>query len=264
MTTRTSPGDLTGQDALPFRPRVIAHRGSSGDHPEHTIEAYRQAIADGADGLECDVRLTADGHLVCLHDRTVARTSDGHGAVSTLTLAQLRALDFGSWKTGRPAAVLELRELLELVRDAGRPLELFVETKHPNRHGGLVERRLVELLRHHGLPAPGRPRSVRVMSFSRLALVRLRRMAPGLPLAFLGNGVPLPHGGRLPAGAQAAAPSITAVRERPGSVRRLHDAGKEFYVWTVDEISDIELCIRLGVDAVITNRPRLVREMLDG
>ena len=86
-------------EPAPHRIQVIAHRGSSEDAPEHTLAAYRQAIEDGADALECDVRLTADGHLVCVHDRRVNRTSNGRGAVSTLELAQLNELDFGSWMT---------------------------------------------------------------------------------------------------------------------------------------------------------------------
>ena len=85
--------------------QVVAHRGASEDAPEHTLAAYRKAIEDGADALECDVRLTADGHLVCVHDRTVARTSNGRGVVSTLELAQLAELDFGSWKRAADAAL---------------------------------------------------------------------------------------------------------------------------------------------------------------
>ena len=94
----------------------------------------KKAIEEGADALECDVRLTADGHLVCVHDRRVNRTSNGRGAVSALELADLAALDFGSWKSGDEApdwevtpedradtSVLTLERLLELVADAGRP-----------------------------------------------------------------------------------------------------------------------------------------------
>ncbi len=82
------------------RPQVVAHRGASDREPEHTLAAYLQAIELGADALECDVRLTADGHLVCVHDRTVNRTSNGTGIVSTLELAQLEGLD---WVTSRAA-----------------------------------------------------------------------------------------------------------------------------------------------------------------
>ena len=80
---------------------VVAHRGSSGVHAEHTLTAYEKAITEGADALECDVRLTRDGVLVCVHDRRVDRTSDGRGVVSTLELADLGELDFSSWHPSR-------------------------------------------------------------------------------------------------------------------------------------------------------------------
>src|ERR687890_2755609 len=79
-------------------PRVIAHRGSSAARAEHTLGAYLKALDDGADGLECDVRLTRDGHLVCVHDRRIDRTSNGRGVLSTLELAELTELDWGSWR----------------------------------------------------------------------------------------------------------------------------------------------------------------------
>jgi glycerophosphoryl diester phosphodiesterase len=83
--------------ALGGHPFVVAHRGASAERPEHTRAAYELALSEGADGVECDVRLTRDGHLVCVHDRRVDRTSNGTGLVSEMTLAQLRDLDFGSW-----------------------------------------------------------------------------------------------------------------------------------------------------------------------
>src|SRR3954466_7422338 len=73
--------------------QVVAHRGASEDVPEHTLAAYRKAIEDGAEALECDIRLTADGELVCVHDWRVNRTSNGRGAVSSLELADLATLD---------------------------------------------------------------------------------------------------------------------------------------------------------------------------
>src|SRR3954451_24442389 len=81
-------------------PQVVAHRGASEDEAEHTLAAYRRAIDDGADGLECDVRLTRDGVLVCVHDRRIDRTSSGRGVVSTLELAELADLDFAKWHRG--------------------------------------------------------------------------------------------------------------------------------------------------------------------
>lgn len=259
-------------------PAVIAHRGASEDAPEHTLAAYRKAIEDGADALECDVRLTADGHLVCVHDRRVNRTSNGRGAVSSLELADLAALDFGSWKgratdaeapdtettdPGDPAdtAVLTLERLLELVVDADRRVELAIETKHPTRWAGLVEARLLALLGRFGLdrPPPGEPPAVRVMSFSARSLHRIRAEAPALPAVYLMQFLsPRLRDGRLPPGVDIAGPSIRIVRSHPGYVARLHRAGHQVHVWTVNEPEDVELCLRLGVDAVITNRPKAV------
>src|SRR6476661_7155116 len=178
------------------RPQVVAHRGSSHDNPEHTLGAYLAALDKGAEGLECDVRLTADGHLVCVHDRRVDRVSTGRGVVSTMELAQLDELDFASWKNPwaelddeapevdqETRRVLTLRRLLETVRDYDRPVDLAIETKHPTRYGGLVERRLVELLTEFGWAGDDSP--VRVMSFSFTALQRVSRLAPRLELVML-------------------------------------------------------------------------------
>ncbi|CAM5379689.1 hypothetical protein STENM223S_09663 [Streptomyces tendae] len=159
--------------ARQHRIQVVAHRGASEEAPEHTLAAYRKAIEDGADALECDVRLTADGHLVCVHDWRVNRTSNGRGAVSALELADLAALDFGTrrtrefWRTRdeqpdwehRPedreeTSVLTLERLLQLVADSGRRVELAIETKHPTRWAGQVEERLLQLLKRFGLDAP--------------------------------------------------------------------------------------------------------------
>ncbi|MEV5165580.1 glycerophosphodiester phosphodiesterase [Streptomyces werraensis] len=265
--------------------RVVAHRGASEDAPEHTLAAYRKAIEDGADALECDVRLTADGHLVCVHDRRVNRTSNGRGAVSALELSDLAALDFGSWKTrdaaGGPrveepdwehrpedreaTSVLTLERLLELVADAGRRVELAIETKHPTRWAGQVEERLLVLLKRFGLDAPvSREDSpVRVMSFSARSLHRVRAASPTLPTVYLMQFVtPRLRDGRLPEGADIAGPSIRILRSHPAYIERLKRTGRQVHVWTVNEPADVDLCVSLGVDAIITNRPRAVLDRL--
>ena len=291
---------------------VVAHRGSSADVPEHTLAAYVRAIDDGADSLECDVRLTADGHLVCVHDRRIDRTSNGSGVVSTMTLNELNRHDFGAWHgddeqthgrrfgaalretlpildalpildnvpiLGRPLTsrdaittddgdpvvvdeerhtVLTLERLLELVVDSEREVGLAIETKHPTRYGALVEERTIELLSRFGL---NRPRSehesrIRIMSFAQLSMRRVRALAPGLPTVFLLARVPLRlRDGSLPFGTRIAGPSIDIIRAHPGYVERVHKAGGQVHVWTVDDEADVDLCADLGVDAVITNRP---------
>lgn len=258
------------------RPQIVAHRGASTEAPEHTLAAYRTALSVGADALECDVRLTADGHLVCVHDRRVNRVSDGRGFVSMLELARLEELDFGSWHASHDPEepdrdrernrVLTLRRLLELVAEHPTPVELAVEAKHPTRYAGLLERKLVELLDEFGWAHPrgGAPSPVRVMSFSRLAVRRVQRLAPSLETVFLMDPISYRlRDGVLPRGVPIAGPSIAVLRNRPEYAARVHRSGQRVHVWTVDEPSDVELCVQLGVDAIITNRPREVRAMVD-
>jgi glycerophosphoryl diester phosphodiesterase len=275
------------------RPLVFAHRGSSAAEPEHTLAAYLRALEEGADGVECDVRLTRDGHLVCLHDRRLERTSNGHGRVSRSTLAELSQLDFASWHTagdpqpgtdpaGDPdpdpdataeqaeldrGRLLTLDRLLTAVCATGRPVRLLVETKHPTRYGADVERRLLALLDRHGLAVPdrGQPVRVAVMSFSPLAIRRIRELSPSLPtvllLEFLPPALPLR---RLPFGARIAGPGIGLLRRRPELAGALRAAGHTVYAWTVNEPADLELVRRLGVDGIITDRPRFVLDRVAG
>jgi glycerophosphoryl diester phosphodiesterase len=252
--------------------QVVAHRGASEELAEHTLGAYRRAVEIGADAVECDVRLTADGVLVCVHDRRVDRTSNGTGAVSTLELADLSELDFASWKHGDPSDgseapdliagndrfVLTLDVLLSYIHDCGRRVEVAIETKHPTRYAGLVERTLVSTLDRYGWahPRSGAVVPVRVMSFSVLSLRRMRELAPSVPAVYLLERVPLRfRDGSLPWHVRVAGPSIDIVRAHPAYVERVHSQGGQVHVWTVDEPDDLDLCLRLGVDAIITNRP---------
>ncbi len=243
--------------------------------PEHTLGAYLRAIELGADALECDVRLTADNHLVCVHDRRVNRTSNGKGPVSSLELAQLERLDWASWHTapGDPeepdrdnGRLLTLRRLLDTVRDSPRSVSVAIETKHPTRYAGQVERRLVQMLDDYGWSRgqDGAPPPVRVMSFSPVALKRVRRLAPQIPLVLLVERR-LRHryrDGALPRGVETVGLDVAIVRRHPRYVERLHAGGRLVHVWTVDRTADVELCVELGVDAIITNRPRHVLELL--
>lgn len=248
------------------RPLVFGHRGASAELPEHTLAAYESALDAGADGVECDVRLTRDGHLVCFHDRRLDRTSSGSGPFALHTLKQLEELDFGSWHpSGKSAPVLTLDSLLDLLKGAGRPVRLLVETKHPNRYGGAVEHRLRAVLKRHGLLDDREKVQITVMSFSPLAVRRSRDLMPGLPTVQLIDL--LPPGlrvTRLPFGTQIAGPGLELVRRRPQLVRRLKAGGKQVYVWTVNEAEDVELLVSLGVDGLITDRPREVLAQLDG
>jgi glycerophosphoryl diester phosphodiesterase len=259
-------------------PIVVAHRGASAHRAEHTLAAYALALSQGAGGVECDVRLTRDGHLVCVHDRTVNRTSSGRGVVSELTLGDLSTLDYGHWHDEPPESadelirqpiaapsaapagrgLLTLDDLLGLVTDTAPDTMLFVETKHPVRYGPLVEAKLIALLARHGLAKPAHPLDSRiaVMSFSSRAMRRVRQHAPTLPTVLLLDE--LNRGrrdGTLPPWITIAGPGIHLLREDPDYVARARARGRATYCWTVDEPADVRLCQRLDVPYIATNSP---------
>lgn len=262
--------------------RIIAHRGASAEEPEHTLAAYRLALAQGAEGIECDVRLTRDGHLVCFHDRRIERTSSGTGTISWQHLHELTEHDYGSWKERLGAhpdeerdparhELLTFQRLLAEVMAAaagGHDLVFLVETKHPNRHGQRIEMALARQLRRAGLAFGDREGMpwVRVMSFSHLALASFGSLAPQVPrVHLLDPSVPtLRWRERLPWGVRIAGPGIDQVRADPGMVARHHRAGHDVAVWTANEDADIELCLDLGVDLLITDRPAAALAIRDG
>ena len=259
-------------------PQVVAHRGASFENAEHTLGAYVKALDAGAEGLECDVRLTADGHLVCVHDRDLRRTASRRGLVSTSNLEDLEALDFASWKS--PWAdlddeaperdrsldsVLTLRKLLEMVADYDRRVEVAIETKHPTRYGGLVEKRVTELLHDFGWDVPGddEPSPARVMSFSHTALQRMRRLAPAVRLVQLIDKASYWPLVRRTMGADwMVGPGISLLKEHPRLAERIADSGHGVHVWTVNTEPDLRRCQELGVQAVITDRPAYLLELL--
>jgi glycerophosphoryl diester phosphodiesterase len=253
-------------------PFVVAHRGASADRPEHTRAAYDLALREGADGVECDVRLTVDGHLVCVHDRRVDRTSTGTGLVSEMTLAQLQQFDWGAWHASRDHGVdsddtglLTLDELLAMVLDWRRPVKIFIETKHPVRFGALVENKVLELLNRYGIASPASADLSRavVMSFSAAAVWRIRRSAPMLPTVLLGEtSWYLGGGAATTVGATAVGPSIATLREHPDLVDRAAAQGRAMYCWTVDHYEDVEFCRDIGVGWIATNHPGRTRAWL--
>jgi glycerophosphoryl diester phosphodiesterase len=247
--------------------------------------------------------MTRDGHLVCVHDRTVNRTSDGTGVVSDLDLPGLQALDFSSWHVELPQSadqllgdspyspylagvapdrvsptggVLTLETLLGLVRDAARPVRLLIETKHPTRYQGLVEKELVATLARFGwagrsdvdpavaLRQPADlDNRVAVMSFAPTALRRIKLLAPEIPTVLLLERLPpLRREAVLPAGVPITGPGLQVLRVNPGYVARAHARGYPVLVWTVDEPEDVRFVVDLGVDTVVTNRPAEVLALL--
>ncbi|MFJ5697475.1 glycerophosphodiester phosphodiesterase [Arthrobacter sp. NPDC093139] len=291
---------MTTDESLRPRPLVYAHRGASADFAEHTRAAYLQALADGADGVECDVQLSRDQHVVLLHDANLDRTSDGTGPVAERTINQLRLLDFSSWKGvripeaygARSEQFLTLPDLLDLLRDSGREIGLAIELKHPSPYQLKLEDRVLEVLRAEGWdPRTSRLDNIRItfMSFSPDAVRHLRKaIAPqficqlvdDINVSAIREELGL---GPLTGGAVAnvmraaqlegeqilndgevgiAGPGIGYVRRHAPIVHRWLDSGRRFRVWTVDAESDVALCIGLGIHEITTNRPARVLAQL--
>jgi glycerophosphoryl diester phosphodiesterase len=286
------------------RPLLIAHRGASGRWAEHTRAAFLQALEEGADGVECDLRLTADHHLVCWHDPTVDRTSDGRGPVHEHTLDQLRALDVWSWKGPVPPSALggdrdqlmTLDDLLDVLRDAGRPLRLALELKHPAPYVFDAEVRTLDVLRRRGWdPTTGLLGQVHVslMSFHPGSLEALRTteptLDPGLLMPLLDSVRASTAVVRLARFTQASprkiatvrrlavqaramvddgevgavGPSVAFLRAHPAVVRSWLAGGRLVRVWTVDTADDLALCLEAGVPEVTTDVPARLGELVD-
>ena len=285
---------------MPQRPLVFAHRGASGAFAEHTRAAYLQALADGADGVECDVHLTRDQHVVLLHDANLDRTSDGTGPVADRTLHELRQLDFSSWKGvripeeygARSDQFLTLSELLDILRGAGRPVRLAIELKHPSPYQLKLEDRVLEVLRSEGWDPESSTVDNVAVTFMSFSPDSVRHLLHSVPPQFIcqlvddlsiheirgGRGLGPIAGGavtNLMKAAQLegeqilddglvgmAGPGIDYVRERPHTVRRWLDSGRRFRVWTVDSEEDVALCRDLGIQEITSNVPARVLDQL--
>ncbi len=154
--------------------RNIAHRGASGYAPENTRTAFERAIEMGADAIETDVRLSLDGHLVLVHDATVTRTTDGHGPVADHTLAELKALDAGSWLAHEFAGE-RVMTLAELIAEIVPRIPVALEIKDAAATGPTIE-----AIRKAGIED-----RVEVTSFLWPAVLETRRLAPDLTCGFL-------------------------------------------------------------------------------
>ncbi|MEU4366510.1 glycerophosphodiester phosphodiesterase family protein [Micromonospora chersina] len=253
------------------RAATYAHRGSSGMAPENTAAAFERAIAEGADYVETDVQLSADGELVIIHDVTLARTTDARQVfadrppwnVHDFTLAELRRLDAGGWYatefTGQH--ILTLDELLDLLGDrVGLNLELKSPAVNPGLAGAVVAR----LRRRPDWIAPGaRQRPLIVGSFDEEAVREVHTRLPDVPVSLITYDVPA--GDRvadLAGWIFSVNPDIR--RLRPEDAARVIQAGLALVPWTVDSPELWRWALDLGVDGMITNYPSALTDLLRG
>ncbi len=240
---------------MQLRPLVIGHRGGGGHAPENTLAAFRQGLAMGADGVECDVHLSRDGRIVVIHDATLERTSNGTGRVRDLSLAELQALDAGSWFGGEFAGerIPTLEAVFEVVRAAtrerGRDLRLVVELKHGDDVYPGMEEALVRAIA--GTPMVDQ---IEVIAFDHLAIARIKERAPGLRVGVLYDGRPVDSTSMaIAAGADLIGPSVKWVDAREVSRARAAELG--IFVWTANSEDAMRRMLNLGVTAVGTDYP---------
>jgi glycerophosphoryl diester phosphodiesterase len=226
----------------------IAHRGASAECPENTLASFRRALELGAAMIECDLQLTADGHVVVFHDWTVERTTSGTGRVAALTLDEMRALDAGSWRDPRFAGerVPTLAELLELT--AGR-CRLNLELKSREGDPRLVLAALTEVSRHGAIDR------VLFSSFHTGILERVRETSPQAAIAVLWSGPPfdLAFDFARVVGAIALHPCVDAVT--PEVVAEADARGLATNVWTVNSVDRMIELVGCGVAGIISDYP---------
>ena len=241
-------------------PLIVAHRGSSSVAPENTLASFRQAIRDGADAVECDVRLTADGHVVVFHDADLHRTTGGPGLISKHTLPELRTLSAGTWFHNRFAAerIPTLDEVIELT--AGKCL-INLEIKTAERESQeKIGEKLVDLcfgvIRRHGARE-----SALITSFSHRAVKRAGLIRPRIATGLLYH--PLRHVMKSPVrfarslGARYLIMGGSILRRR--IVEEAHERGILVGEYTVNTARRWERSMRFGVDAVFTDSPAIFR-----
>ncbi len=238
-------------------PLVFAHRGASFDAPENTLTAFRLGMEQGADGIELDVRLTADGELAVFHDDNLDRTTDGTGPVSAHTLWELQQFDAGRWKAERfeGEGIPTLDEVFEALPGVLVNVEL---KSHSVRADGLEEKVLACIRRH------GAAGNILISSFNPLALARMRALDPALPLAMVfGPDLSLPLRRawlRQLARPAALHPHHTMVT--PHHMAWAQGHGLRVNAWTVDDPAEMRRLIALDVDGMFTNVPAVLRDIL--
>ena len=246
-------------ETLP-RPTIFAHRGASAHAPENTLAAFELALAQGADGIELDAKLSADGHVVIIHDATVARTTDRQGRVRDMSLAELRSLDAGGFfaEQYRGEKVPTLDEVFEAL---GKRMFVNVELTNYNTPGDYLVESVCMLVKKCGLQ-----KQVLFSSFFASNLSKARGLLPEVPrglLAFNGLlGAWARSFGFAFGRYQALHPNLKDVT--PQQVQRVHRLKRRVHVWTVNTAEDMRRLFNWDVDAIFTDDPQLAVQVREG
>ena len=242
---------------------IVAHRGASHDAPENTMSSIMLAWEKDTDLAELDVHLTLDNEIVVIHDKDTERTAGVKLKVKKSTLAELRALDFGSWKDAKYAGerISTLTEILATIPE-GKRLVIEIKCK------GLIVERLEEVLKASGVSR----QQIVIVSFDYEIVKKFKARNKDMTVLWLKKikkgliiGVYKPSAQYLIEKARAAGLDgldVKAVKAVNASfVRKIKEAGLQLYVYTVDDVEHAKELIRMGIDGLTTNRPGLMREV---
>lgn len=236
----------------------FAHRGASGYCPENTMAAFVKGLELGANGIETDVQMTADGRLVLIHDETLDRTTNGAGRVMDLSWDEIRTKDAGSWfgSEFHGSSVPVIEELFELAKD--RDVILNVELKNNlNPYHGMEEA-LVRSIREFGLES-----QVIVSSFNHYSLAHFKKLAPDMRTAILYSAIlhePWTYAASI--GADALHPPYRAVTAE--WVKEAGKRGTVYHPYTVNDIATMQTLIDMGVAGIITDYPDRLAALIGG
>ena len=223
---------------------IYAHRGASDDFAEGSKAAYEGALAQGADGFECDVRLTKDKQIICYHDADTNRLSG----------IDLKIANTSSSELNQKINPYYFTKLLDFA--ISNKKDLVIETKHPVPTGGLIEKELNKLLTNRAAQIQKSGIRVLLISFSYLATLRNKKS--GFQSGLLINKKIM----ALFNTAQVIAANIEIVKKDHSFVLNQQKRGKKVIVWTVNNQDDLNLCKDLGIYAVITDNPARARKLL--
>lgn len=240
---------------------IIAHRGAKACAPQNTMHSFRRAVADGADGFETDVHLTADGIPVICHNYTIDETSDGAGRIEDMTLAALREYDFGAWygEEYKGTSIPTLDDFLAFAKESDIRV-LNIEIKHPRTRGKELVQKTIDAVERYGLTD-----RLLISSFSVHVLRCVKRLAPHVRTGLLyPSNNPLacypvlwPASMVLYTHCDAIHPIQNLVND--ALVSWAHKKGLQVNVWTVNEEPSIQRLLLLGVDGLITDDPANTR-----
>ena len=237
--------------------KIWAHRGASAQAPENTLLSFAKAIDMKADGFELDVQLTSDGIPVVCHDFEIDRVSNGKGLIKDHTLSELRRMNFNRHFPEQGFATIPtLAEVFDLIRPTD--LEINVEIKSGQVIYPGIEEKILSLEKTFSLE--GR---IWYSSFNHLSVMKIRQLEPASRCGVLFDCVlvdPWTYAARL--GVQAIHP-YHSILAYPGLVKACKESGIAIHAWTVDKPEDLRRAFGLGIEAVITNRPDLAREILE-